>query len=261
MTPDTINRQLATVRDPEGDLRARVDALQQLSGGGDRSLAPRLRELWNRQRSSGPPAVNWDPAAAERVVDLQLILALHKLGDSSLVSQIAPLVGRAEALLKGPYSEFKNAAQVLSEVRYLWVLQQVAGLGTEGAVRTLQLLNVPNPPTGGPLDSFPQLAQPVSFTIQRLSEELRSIAQLSNGLVVLSYGVEEMLRTGDYERGNVQRNSSLAQILTQDLDLLNLAYAATRNGVVICTFAEAAARWQQLWPEYSKTLATSGWHA
>src|SRR5512147_307776 len=68
MTPDNINRQLATARDPEKELAARVDALRQLAASGNRTLAPRLRELWTRPRPTGPAAVNWDPAAVERVV-------------------------------------------------------------------------------------------------------------------------------------------------------------------------------------------------
>ncbi len=260
MSPDHINGQLAVVRDPEAELRARIDALRELSASGDRAVAPRLREIWHRQRSSAEPeSENWDPAAAERVVDLQLILALYKLGDRSLLPQIASLVARAKPLLPGPYNEFKNAAEVIREVHDLTVLQQVVQLGTESAVRTLQMVRVPGAPTGGPLEAFPQLAQPVKFTIHRLSEELRSIAQHSNGVIVLSPGVEEFLQTGDYERGDVQRDESLAVILTQELDLLGFAYTVTRNGVVICTFAEAARRWQETWLEYSRRLATQGW--
>ena len=227
---------------------------------GNRQLVPRLRELWNRQRATAPVAVNWDPAAAERVVDLHLILALYKLGDTSLLPQVAPLAARAESVLRGPDSEYKHAAQVVREIHSLWVLQQLVALGGPSAVRILELLNLPAPPSGGPVEGFPQLTQPVSFTIQRLSEELHTIAHLSNGQIALSYGVEELLQTGDYERGNVQRtDTNLAQIVTQELDAMNLTYSVTRNGVVICTFAEAAARWQQLWPEYSRKLAAEGW--
>jgi hypothetical protein len=266
MTAENTDRLLMLARDPGKDLRARLDALKALGETRDKALAPRLRELWNRRRPTEPKAINWDPEAAERVVDLHLILALVQLGDGSLVSQIANLVAKSGEVLEGPNNEPVNAAHVLRGIGALSPVQQVVQLADNPAlapnvVRTLQLLNLPAPPTGGPVTAFPQLGETVNFVISRFSEELNAISQLGKGLVVLSPGVQSLAKTGDYDRGPVVRSgTTLAVIITQELDALGVTYAVTRQGVVICTFAEAGKRWQQQWPELAQRLAGHGWY-
>jgi len=195
------------------------------------------------------------------VVDLYIILALCKSGDFALVPQIAVLVSHGGNILRGPENEQRNAARVVRAVGRLQPIEQLVTLAGSGppqavtnAVRTLQLLDLPSPPTGGAVSAFPDLNAPVKFSIHRLKEELEAIAHLSNGRIALSDEVKEWSSRNDYDRGEVRRVDSLAEILTQQIDILDLTYAVTAYGVVICTFKEAGARWQQKWPDYSKSL-------
>ena len=68
--------------------------------------------------AAAPPykPVNWDPVAAERVVDLYVILALYRSGDASLLPEIATLVAQAGRILTGPDDELRNAAKVIHAV-------------------------------------------------------------------------------------------------------------------------------------------------
>jgi hypothetical protein len=273
MSGDDLTVWLSTARNPERALRDRIQALEQLARLGNRGLVPRLRELYQRPKTpTGIKTLDWDPEAAERVVDLYVILALYRSGDPSLSPQIIALVREAGKILQGPENELLNAAKVICATGSLRLIQELVALGDNrepgtvaNAVRTLQMLDLPSPPTGGAVVGFPELVSPVTFTIHRLGEELETIAQLSKGRILLSPGVQETIRAHDQNRGEVtRRNSNLADILTMEIDVLGFTYAVTQRGVVICTFREAGARWGQEWPAYSKNLvwdpATQRWH-
>ena len=260
MNQQTMRACLATARDSNRELSARIQALEQLAGEHDPSFAGLLRELWSRPL---PPFTdrpkNWDPEAAERVVNLYVILALHNSGDSSLLPQIAFLVGHAGDVLDGPYSERKNAAKVIREIGRPEPIQDLVALAGQpgaapNAIRTLQLLDLPEPPTGGPVNAVPELNTPLAITIRRLRQELETVESHSNGRITLSPGVRETMVRQDYDRGEVHRQTTFSDFLTKDLDSLNFTYAVAPRSIIICTFQEAASRWQQQWPAYSKRL-------
>ena len=52
----------------------------------------------------------------------------------------------------------------------------------------------------------------------------------------------------------MKREERIADILTKELDLLDLTYEVTSRGVVIVTFREAGMRWQSWWREYGNKL-------
>ncbi len=263
MNDQNIRRLLSLAQDPKNELPDRIRGLEDLARAGSKELVPRLLELWRRPRPAAPPykPVNWDPVAAERVVDLYVILALYRSGDASLLPEIATLVAQAGRILTGPDDELRNAAKVIHAVSRPDVVFQLITLAAgskpeevANAVRTLQLLNLPAPASGGPVTAFADLAAPVSFTIRRLREEMEAIARLSNGRVTLSDGVREYIAARDYSRGEVKREERIADILTKELDLLDLTYEVTSRGVVIVTFREAGMRWQSWWREYGNKL-------
>jgi hypothetical protein len=206
--------------------------------------------------------VNWDPVAVERVVDLYVILALYKSGDASRLPEISTHIAQAGRKLQGPEDELRNAAKVIRAIGQPEVIHQVITLAngtnaqaTTNAIRTLQLLNLPSPASGGPVGAFPELNEPVSFTIHRLREEIETMARLSKGRIRISKGVQEHIAAHDYDRGEVKReNTKLAAIITEFLDLLNLTYSVNSDGVLISTFAEAAPRWQKWWMENAAHL-------
>ncbi len=263
MNEQDIRRLQSIAREPKNELSARIRALEEMARAGSKELVPALLELWRRPRSTTPyRPVNWDPDAAERVVDLYIILALCKSGDFSLIPQISVRVAEAGNFLQGPDSERQNAAKVIRAVGRLEPIEELVALAggavpksVANAVRTLQCLDLPTPPSGGSVSAFPELAVPATFTIHRLKEELETIASLSHGRLVLSEGTKEWISPPDYERGEVRReHTSLAEILMQEIDMLDLTYVVTQRGVVIATFKEAGARWQQQWPSYAKDL-------
>jgi hypothetical protein len=260
--PDIRHLQ-SIAREPNNELPDRIRALEDLARVGNQELVPSLLELWKRPKPTPPPykPVNWDPASAERVVDLYVILALYKSGDASLLPEIGTRVAQAGRVLRGPDDERNNAAKVIHAIGRPEVVFQLITLAAgnkpeavANAVRTLQLLDLPTPASGGPVSAFSELAAPVSFTIHRLREEIETIAHLSNGRITLSDGVREHIAAHDFSRGEVKRQDSLAEILTRQLDILDLTYAVTPQGVVIITFREAGARWQPWWRDQANTL-------
>jgi len=254
---------LAIAGDSDRGLPERKRSVRELGALGSPELIDPLRRVLRRPRPGpGLGAENWDPVAAERVVDLYLIEALYHSGDASELDGIAQRVAVAGDILEGPDDERKNAAAVILGIGRLEPIQQLVALaGAEqdhvvaNAVRTLQLLGLPRPPSGGDAAAYPFLHQRVTFSIDNLRDELRSIAALSSGTISLSDGVEERIASRNEQRGTVRReDESLLDILTLELDMLRLTYCTEPGGVVICTFREAGHRWQQKWPAYARHL-------
>ena len=263
MNDQDIRRLQSIAGQPKSELHARIRALEDLARAGGKDLLPYLQELWRRPRPApSKPLKNWDPIAAERVVDLYIILALYKSGDASLLPEIATRVGQAGRILQGSDDELRNAAKVIGAIGRPEVVHQVIALAggnspeaVANAIRTLQLLNLPSPASGGPVSAFPELNSAVSFTIHRFREEIESIVRLSKGLITISNGVRERIAAKDYDRGEVKRqDTNLAGVLTQDLDMLDLTYSVTDRGVVIITFADATPRWQRWWKDHASHL-------
>jgi hypothetical protein len=265
MNAPAIDHSLSLARDPAASLPERVAALEALARRADPALAPGLRELWNRERPAHPPAVNWDPAVDERIVDLHLIRALAACGDTSLLPEIARLVAAAGPVRGEQDDERRHAAAVIRAIGRPEPVGQVVTLAARGAprevanaVRTLQFLALPAPASGGPVPALPELTAPITFTIHRLREEVETIARLSSGRVTVSSGAAAQVAAADFDRGEVRREGrTLADVLEQDLDLLDLTYAVGPEGAEICTFAEAAARWQQWWTTHAAALGRS----
>jgi len=262
MNVKDIDRWFATAGDSDQELTRRIEALEGLARFGDEDLQPRLRELWSRRKpASEEDEVDWDPAAAERVVDQYTVLAAYKSGDVSLLPELARLVGEAGQVLEGPLGELESAAKVTraigrpEPVRSLTELAAASDARVAAnAVRVLQLIGLPEPATGGPI-SFPELDKPVSFTIRNLREEIEQLESLAEGKIALTPGVGAFLADSSYDRGEVKREDrTLASVLGDDLDMLDFAYAVTSRGVVICTFQEAGARWRQWWAEHAAQL-------
>lgn len=267
---ETVSRLAVVARNPEQELSARIAALRELAAMQSANMVPDLLAVWKRPKVNPQiRPIDWDPIGVERVVDAYTILALYRHGNSTLLPEIAGLVKQAGTVLTGPDSELNNAAAVIRAIQSLQPVGDLIQLTNDpqesavtNAVRTLQLLQLPDAPTGRSIPEVSVLRKPVSFTIHRLSEELRTIAAMSGGWVSLSSGTLEFLRTHDYDRGRVERtDTTLAEILTRDLDMLDLAYAVTPNRVEICTFREAGSRWRQAWPACRNELAKQGWAA
>ena len=248
---------------PSVELAARIEALAHLSSARGAGRIPALKRLLERARPGPQPLLlNWDPQAAERVVDLHIVATLHLLGDDSEFYRIPQLVAQAGNVLQGPESELGNAAQVILEIGRKDLIGALVARTEDpspgvvrNVVRTLELLNLPEQPVRQSLSGVANLAVPVSFTIRTLSQEAESLVSLSGGSIRLTQDAQSYVLTHDFERGTVARdNVTLASVLERDLPLLNLDYYVANGVAVICTLREAGQLWHDWWGKHSQAL-------
>jgi hypothetical protein len=252
---------LQTVGNSHAELAVRLRALENLVSSPGPSTALDLSNLFNRARPGDEHIKGWDPAGAERVVDLHVIAALHRLGRDSELGRIAVLVRQAGRVLLGPEDELHNAAEVILAIGRTEPIGDLIGLTSvadervvRNAVRTLDQLKLPSTPVRQGIADVPGIDKKVTFTIRRLRQELEAIASQSAGAIVLSEQVKSpSLR--DYDRGDVRReNIALSEIIEMDLPELDFDYFVENGRVVICTYAEAGARWRTWWQANASKL-------
>lgn len=260
---DRKMKLLQTAGDPKAILSERISSIRELGSSRDPSLIGSLKNLLARSKPGAEQkTMNWDPQAAERVVDMHLVAALHTLGDDSELFRIPILVQQAGDALPGPDDELRNAASVVLSVGQLNLVSAIIDLASPkdpyvcaNAVKTLDQLNLPDAPVGGTVASVPHMLDKVSFTIRSLKEELQALEQQSQGSITLSPGVRTFLNHHDYERGTVRRDGvTLSDIVKRDVPLLDFDYFVETGHVVICTYSEAGIRWHNWWDRYGRDL-------
>lgn len=262
---------LGIIGNSEQELPSRMQAIEQIALSRDTSASNELKKLLNRPRPEPEPLLlNWDPVAAERVVDLHIVEALHVLGDDSELGRIPALVRQAGDILIGSDNELHNAASVILRIGRVELIQQLVVLTGESnlqvvsnAVRTLNQLDLPQSPMGGEVSSvFATPDKKFTFEIQTLKQELETLAELSEGQIRLSTGTREFLESNDYDRGAVRREHvTLAEIVEQDFPILEFDYYIKNKTVVVCTHKEAGQRWQNWWQKYGKMLMYNKEHS
>ena len=258
---------LKTAATQKEDLATRIRALDELAAMGDAGMCENLKRLLNRAKPHPIPIKNWDPVAAERVIDLHIVKALCLLGDNSELYRLPVLVGEAGDILLGPEDELANAASVILGIGQVEPVHQLVIMTRESApqvvknaVNVLKRLDLPHAPLGGEVSPvLGPAGGAYSFEIATLKQELETLVHLSKGRIVLSDGVKNYLLSNDYERGPVKRvDTLLAQIVEQDLALLDFDYfVADDNTVIVCTHEEAGRRWRDWWQKYGGRLKYS----
>ncbi len=243
---------LLEAADSTKELKVRIRAVEQLGEAHDPALIPELKRLLQRAR---PPAEldveNWDPAGAERVLDLHIIESLHRLGDDSEIGRVVGLVRDAQHVLQGPYEEIRNAITTVRALGSTKVVLDIAALAVdtnprlvENGVRTLDALDLPARPVAQDLAPLPWSEDTVTLTIHRLKEELDRLVALLRGHIALSAGVSDFSTAHDYSRGEVVREDRpLAEIITREMRQLGFDYYVEDSRVVLCTYPEAGRRW------------------
>jgi hypothetical protein len=256
---------LHTVADSEAELPARIRALDDLAKSADTSTIIELESLLDRTRTEPSPVpINWDPVAAERVVDLHIVEVLFLLGNDTQLDRLPLLIKAAGHVLTGADGELENAAAVVRRigrvelVRHLVVMTEDDALQmVRNAVVVLNQLELPLPAAGGALTQvFQQHDTKVTFEVSTLKQELEKMAALSDGKVVLSAGSKSFLWSNDFPRGLVRREEvSLAELVQRFIPRLDFDYYVVGRTVVICTHAEAGQRWRDWWGRNAKRLA------
>lgn len=263
MNQETKSKLLHDAIDPQKELWFRLDTMKELGASHDRTLVPDIKALLNRMRPPHEEIENWDPRGAERVLDLHIIQALGTLGDYSEIHRVGELVRDAGTTLDRPYDELENAVSTILALGQIEPIADLVRLTSSDAplvqanvVRTLNMLNLPDPAVAGPVDSIPNLSETVTFEINRLREEIETIERLARGSIVLSKATRKFLKANDYDRGTVKREGvNLANVVQDDLDMLGLCYYVDGGKVVVCTHKEAGQRWRKWWASYGKSLA------
>ncbi|MFH1374530.1 MAG: hypothetical protein ABII79_12115 [bacterium] len=263
MSNGALARLAEIAGDPDEELSARLRALSDLREIRNPTAIESLKKLWDRARP-GPDKVtwNWDPGAAERVIDVHIIWTLYVLGDETELDLIASLISQAGDILQGPDDELSNAVAVILAIGRSEPIRQLIDLVSDtevqvvdNVVEALNQLQLPRPPVGGDVSSVARLADEHSFEIRTLKEEIETLQRLSQGSIQLSPGVREYIVANDYDREAVQReNVSLSEVIQDDLEMLEFDYYMENDQVMICTHTEAGQRWQDWWRQYGDQL-------
>ena len=132
MPAQTIAELSAVASNSSADLSKRIAAVDELGSSGDQSAFPVLKVLLGRNIAPSP-SINWDPVAAQRVVELHAIAALHRLGNDSELGRIAGLVAAAGQVLQGPYDERRNATATIATMGSIPVIRDLIALLQNGS--------------------------------------------------------------------------------------------------------------------------------
>lgn len=254
-----------TAANTREDLPARLGALDELAAMHDKELVVELKKLLGRPRPESLPTKNWDPMAAERIVDVNIVRALFLLGDDSQLYRLPLLVRGAGATgsLDGPVDELENATAAILRIGRVELVQGVIALTRDpspqairNAVEVLKGLHLPSPPVDGDLPAaLRRSGKRFTFKTTTLKHALEKIAALSHGSIVLSPGTTSFLGTNDYDQGEVRWDDvGLAEILEEDLAALDFSYYIADRTVVICTLSEAGQRWRNWWATFGTKL-------
>lgn len=264
MNSDIEKNLIILIRNPEGDITERINAVRILAKSGDKKVIPLLKESLKREKPIVPPFYKGsDLLAPERIVDVAVIEALHQLGDDTYLHEIVERICQASDVWDGPYQEIDFAANAVLQIGQLSLIGELIKETTrkdlkavKNIVKTLVLLKLPLSATHNSINHIPSFSAPISMRIKTLKEEFETLVRLSGDALELSKGTQLYLSQHDYERGMVEREEvTLRDILEKDLNSLNFEYFTYNNkGVVICTFEEAGQRWWNWWQKHSNAL-------
>lgn len=265
MTPQAIVEPGAVASDPSAQLSRRIAAVAQLGASYDANAVPLLKRLFARRTGTAAMAMNWDPAAAERVVQLHAIAALHRLGDDSELARIPTLAAAAGRILQGADDERRNAVAVITAVGSVTVIRDLiaalANLAAPAAANVIEVLDtlrLPEAPVRQSLAKFGGVQLEVTGVTASLGELIGLLLSVGRRSVETSSGVKRMLASGGGQSGKTKLQGAKMPYLLQDLlPDFGLDYYVDGGRAVICTFAEAAELWRNWWSRYGARLSYS----
>jgi hypothetical protein len=244
------------------ELSKRIAATAQLGYAVETSATASLKGLLGKKIDASGGSVNWDPSAAQRVVELHAIAALHRRGDDSELGRIPPLVSAAGRVLQGPNDERRNAATVIAAVGSVTVirdlvmaLDKLSGRAANNIVEVLDTLFLPEAPVRQSLENFAGAHVEVTGVSASLQDFMNLVISAAKRSVHISQGVEEMIALGSSPMGKTESQKAKMQFLLQSfLPGFGLDYYTVGRRAMICTFAESADRWREWLARYGDRL-------
>ena len=262
MTKQRIAELGTIASSSSAELSKRIAAVVELGSGGDVSAISLLTAILARNVEVSVPSKNWDPVAAQRIVELHAIAALHRLGDDSGLSRIPELVGAGGRVLQGPDDERRNATKAITGMGSVSVirdliaaLQNVNATATANVIEVLDTLHLPEAPVRQDLGKVPAATATVSGVSESLRDLLQLVFSAANGSVRISQGVERMIAAGASTVGRSEHDEAeIAWLLERFFPSIGLDYYVEGEHAVICTFAESAERWRDWWARHGARL-------
>lgn len=253
----------AVASDTSAALNDRIAAIEKL--GSEPANIALLKSLFGRTPGAAEAATNWDPAAAQRVIELRAAAAMHRLGDDSELYRIPYVVRSAGRTLLEQEDELQHAANAIAAmgsretIRDLIAAMQPADPpGASNLIETLNRLQLPEPPVRHDLGDVAGARLEVTGLCSSVRDLAGLITATAKRSVRVSPGVDEMIRSdpGRMGRTSLQR-APVSLLLQQLLPSVGLEYYVEGVTAVICTIGECAGRWQNWWAQYGAHLIYS----
>lgn len=242
------------IEDAQASLYNRIKAIEELDLSKEGPMIiQRIKKILTDNRMVDFPTKNFDSNAAERIIDLYLIEVLNKLEDKTQNNRIPVIIAQSNQFLSNEHgNDLIIVAKVIQSINNNEVYADIVKLlkstnekEVKNAVFVLNKIGFPDAPTGGDTGEILPAKETV-FRFHYLKEEMELYAKESEGKLVLSSGIQEYIDKNNYDRGQVELETTFHNILDR-LSLFNFYYYTDEDKVIICTYKEAAERWINWW--------------
>jgi hypothetical protein len=256
------DRVFQVLYDQTRPVEERIDAAETLGVIGNAQTVRGLRDFLQRQLPVAKDYENNDPLVAERLCDIAVIEALHRLGDDSEWQYLLNAIAEAGSGIGQRIRETHFAAETITRIASTELIGQLVDVTSSdkpqavaNAVATLVALNLPAPPTHQSLASISLFAETIEVAPLTLVEYFKDVIDASKGRLDISAEAKAKLERKNYQIAEGKPEmTTLANVLSRDLQLYGLEYYLQEQKAVICTYAEAAQRWRDWWRKYGDQL-------
>jgi hypothetical protein len=256
-------QNLATLNNQELPINDRLKAVKNLEDSGNSELIPELKNFLARQRPPVKKSIDYDPLVNERICDIGVIGALHKLGDDSQWQYLLSSIESATNGLGQQIKESEYAASIVVKIGSSDLIAKVVELcGNKSprtvinTVKTLEAINLPKPATRQSIAEIAGFLIPHEFVPLKLVQYFNQAVKWGDGDLLLTEDAKAYLNADDYQISNGQpEQTTISEVLKIDLPIYKLTYYVENEKAYICTFPEAAQRWLSWWANNGSRLA------
>ncbi|KFE97270.1 hypothetical protein IX38_20720 [Chryseobacterium luteum] len=248
----------------QNDLHSRVKAINDIDVSGEKSkIIVELKNILSRKKNIEQGTMDWDPAAEERVVDIHIIGKLNQVNDDSENKRITEIVSNAVPYIREFGDERKEDAKVIQSIHQKAIYAMIVELtqsekqnAAENAVVILNHSGFPNAPVGGDVKGILPTTT-FTFRYSRLKDEMDSYIHASEGKIQLSEGVKKYIDDNNTQLANdgefITIESTLSDAIEKNVSS-TFNYYIENNKLMICTYQEAAKRWQEWWSKNANII-------